>query len=598
MDGRPVFPSASGASPEGDSPSGPHSGAARADRAQGGFILVFVILMLLGISTLSIGMVYNAHHGQVTAQNYKNRLRAFYASDGMRSLLAQEIIDGNIKSYIDTSLAGEIDGEIWDGAGSGMGALQAAIASRPPDRKITSNYLGSYLKGAGSTDYGVRWRGYVIPPATGAYTFYVRADDQGQFFLSSDDTPAHLSPTPIADVASWAFAWPTGGGGVSKAVSLTIGKRYYFEFLHDQGIGPGYGQVGWRGPKYMTERPIPGKRLASFGSKKDKWDTTKVGAGNVKYALAEAGPLVYTINTEAIMGGKGDTTFRSPLNQTISMRGDNPAPPDTLWQHVIYYDFHSDGSNPDFDRGACCFWGGTVTPDMVQRKGLSYTKTDAKFFGLDSIGKPKMGTNPRYNCGIDKWFTAWTPGWFGTYDYTGGQADCTVRNPGNDLAFQNAVIYDSLPFIQRKDLGANAYQFKRFGAADIAAFVPLDGRGLGNEGAVDNFGVPHNYSFCMEIHSQFEHTSGMNFEFNGDDDVWLYINDSLVMDLGFVHQSTYSTVSLDDLPLTFGETYPLDFFFCERQRTGSSIDLITNLPVLLKAGKPVSSWKRDYGNLE
>ena len=102
----------------------------------------------------------------------------------------------------------------------------------------------------------------------------------------------------------------------------------------------------------------------------------------------------------------------------------------------------------------------------------------------------------------------------------------------------------------------------------------------------------------MELHSHFEHTSGMNFEFNGDDDVWLFINDSLVIDLGYVHPSQYATVSLDDLPLTFGETYPLDFFFCERKRVGSSIDLITNLPVLLKATKPSSSWKRDYGNLE
>ena len=68
--------------------------------------------------------------------------------------------------------------------------------------------------------------------------------------------------------------------------------------------------------------------------------------------------------------------------------------------------------------------------------------------------------------------------------------------------------------------------------------------------------------------------------------------------MGFVHPSTYASVPLDDLPLTFGETYPLSFFICERRSPGSSIDLITNLPVLHVQGKPSSSWKRDYGSID
>jgi fibro-slime domain-containing protein len=349
----------------------------------------------------------------------------------------------------------------------------------------------------------------------------------------------------------------------------------------------------------MTERPIPGKRLASFGSKAENWDTTLVGKGRVKYALAEAGPLVYTLNTEAIMGGKGDSTFHAPLNQTLSLRGDNPAPPESLWQRVIFYDFHSDRSNPEFDKGPCCFFGGFVHPGMVQIQGMAHESANAAYFGLDSIGKPIRGANPNYNCGVEKWFRAWQPGWFKTYAYAGGGTDCSETDtPGSDTAFKNVVIKDSLLFLRRSDLGVNAYEFKRLPTGSTTAFSPLDGRGFGNEGGTDPSGVGRNFSFCMELHTQFEHTSGMNFEFNGDDDVWLFINDSLVMDLGFVHGSTYASVSLDDLPLTFGETYPLDFFYCERQRWGSSIDLITNLPVLMRAGKPSSSWKRDYGNTD
>jgi hypothetical protein len=103
--------------------------------AQSGFILIFTILALLGISTLAIGMVYNAHHGQVTAQNYKHRMRAFFAADGVRSLLAQEVLDGNAKRYIQSSLTGEIVGEVWNGVGTGgISSLLNAIATRssPP----------------------------------------------------------------------------------------------------------------------------------------------------------------------------------------------------------------------------------------------------------------------------------------------------------------------------------------------------------------------------------------------------------------------------------------------------------------------------------
>ena len=119
----------------------------RPQGAQSGFILIFSILMLLGISTLAIGMVYNAHHGQVAAQNYKNRMRAFFAADGMRSLLAQEVLDGNAKRYIQTSLTGEIAGEVWNGVGTGgINALLNAMAIPPPGQNREVHVPGIQLE--------------------------------------------------------------------------------------------------------------------------------------------------------------------------------------------------------------------------------------------------------------------------------------------------------------------------------------------------------------------------------------------------------------------------------------------------------------------
>src|SRR5262249_53011835 len=51
--------------------------------------------------------------------------------------------------------------------------------------------------------YGQRLSGYLTPPTTGEYTFYLASDDQGALFLSTDEDPTHK--VQIASEPIWNY---------------------------------------------------------------------------------------------------------------------------------------------------------------------------------------------------------------------------------------------------------------------------------------------------------------------------------------------------------------------------------------------------------
>ena len=106
-----------------------------------------------------------------------------------------------------------------------------------------------------------------------------------------------------------------------------------------------------------------------------------------------------------------------------------------------------------------------------------------------------------------------------------------------------------------------------------SAFFPADGILFGNEGRARNF------HFTLELHSNFTYQSGQFFTFTGDDDLWVFIDDRLVIDLGGVHGALTGSVDLDDLGLTPGETYPFDLFFAERHTSQSTFRIDTSLEI-------------------
>jgi len=254
-----------------------------------------------------------------------------------------------------------------------------------------------------------------------------------------------------------------------------------------------------------------------------------------------------------VVSGAGSSGTDLQVVNTPPGAGDSDAGADCSGVlDVTYRDFSE--AHPDFEM--------PFSGDVVRRGLVASTLgVDHKPVFSDTVGHPALKDSP----------TAIDPDWSPTVP--------VITSAATFNQWYTTTAGVNLELSKKLQLSESAPGTGLFGY-DSSAFFPLaptEGFGITPKG--NDLGM--NFLFTTEIHVHFTYGRGQKFTFRGDDDMWIFVNGVLALDLGSMHGPAEGTIDFDaqaaSLGISVGGSYAMDVFHAERHTRGSNFKITTNI---------------------
>lgn len=141
----------------------------------------------------------------------------------------------------------------------GLNVADLRKAPSFPDKPTSAEAITSGLERLkdNGDDYGTWTRGYIVPPQTGDYTFFLASDDRAELWLSKDSATNDLKLIARTIKAANERQFDETESQRSQPISLVKGDQYYFELLFKERGKRDHLSVAWKRPDGTMEVPVP-----------------------------------------------------------------------------------------------------------------------------------------------------------------------------------------------------------------------------------------------------------------------------------------------------------------------------------------------------